>query len=78
MYIRSLIGAYKGEIRDVAYDSARRLIDLGEATAVYDDPQVRSERVESVFLEGHAVTSTDTVQGPSLVSIEPPKKTKRH
>lgn len=77
MYIRGLTGAYAGEIRDVAYDAARRLIDSGDAIAVYDDPQVRSERVEGVFIEGQAVTSTDTVDGPSLISIEQPKKKRR-
>jgi hypothetical protein len=77
MYIRGLTGAYAGEIRDVAYDAARRLIDTGAAVAVYDDPQVRSERVEGVFIEGHPVTSTDTMAGPSLISIDHPKKNKR-
>jgi hypothetical protein len=77
MYIRALIGAYSGEIRDVAYDSAKRLIDSGQATAVDFNPTVRSERVEGVSIEGEPVTSTDTVPAPELVSIEPKKRKNR-
>lgn len=77
MYIRSLIGAYRGEIRDVAYDSAKRLIDSGQAVAVDFNPQVRSERVEGVSLEGKPVTSADADTDPFLVPVVEPKKNRR-
>lgn len=56
MYIRQFTGAYAGEVRDVAFEAAKRLIQSGQAEAVdFNPPSPRSERVESVSIEGKPV-----------------------
>lgn len=77
MYIKNLTGAYAGQIRDIAFDAAARLIANGDAVAVdynppsFTAPSVRSERVESVSLEGKSLSSVtaNPLAGPKLVPI---------
>jgi hypothetical protein len=56
MYIKHLVGKRKGEIEDVAFEAARRKIEMGEAEDVYGQlppplppvvqPEVVSTRID--------------------------------